>query len=572
MSEQAETLEQRLVQATTPSEQILARLDLCAAIDQRDAHRVLRLAREATALAAELDDPALQGRCWLEQGVALFTLNELADALAAYEQAGQLFQQAGDEVRRADAIRGMGIVYERLDDFERALAHLFSALHVYEAHGNRKAHARTLNSIGVVYSRSGRPEDGLAAYAQAYQLHRQLDSLLDAAMTRNNMGINLKNLERYDEAEEALLEALALLEQAGSIYYAGALSNLALVYERQGRLDEAETAHRRACELARHYGVAYVENESLLCLGRFYLAQGRLDEARPLLEAALERSRAARLPSKEAEAHQALAALYKRAGQPAQALDHLEAGHRLERQVFNEQSDQRLKNLQVSFQVERIQREAELERREREALGRAYKELEELHHALQDALQQKEALLKRLERLSHEDALTGLYNRRYLEQRLVEEFARARRYRHPLTVALADIDNFKQINDRLSHAIGDLTLKQVAQILRQTLRQTDIVARYGGEEFAMVFPETYLEDARYVCQKVRIAVEQYPWQTIHPDLRVTLSIGVSDDLSLVNHEKLLADADHWMYQAKYSGKNRVCWRGESLQLDGIPVA
>ncbi len=187
-------------------------------------------------------------------------------------------------------------------------------------------------------------------------------------------------------------------------------------------------------------------------------------------------------------------------------------------------------------------------------------------------MHQKEALLKRLERLSHEDALTGLYNRRYLEQRLVEEFARARRYKHPLTVALADIDNFKQINDRLSHAVGDLTLKQVAQILRQTLRQTDIVARYGGEEFAMVFPETSLEDARYVCQKVRIAVEQYPWQTIHPDLRVTLSIGVSDDLSLVNHEKLLADADHWMYQAKYSGKNRVCWRGEALQLDGIPVA
>jgi diguanylate cyclase (GGDEF)-like protein len=572
MSEQVETLEQRLAQATTPREQVLARLDLCAAIALRDARRALRLAREATELATALDDPALQARCWREQGVALFNLSELADALAAYERAAELFQQAGDENGQADAIRGMGIVYEQLDDFNRALEHLITALRLYEAHSNLTAQARTLNSMGVVYSRSGRPEDGLAAYAQAYQLHRQLDDPLATALTRNNMGINLKNLGRYAEAEEALLEATTLLEQGGSIYYAGALSNLALVYERQGRLEEAEAAHRRACELARRHGVAYIENESLLCLGRFYLAQDRLDEARPLLEAALQRSQAAQLPSKEAEAHQALAELCKRTGQLAQALEHLEAGHRLERQVFNEQSDRRLKNLQVSFQVERIQREAELERHEREALGRAYRELEELHRALQEALQQKELLLKQLEQLSHEDALTGLYNRRYLEQRLTEEFARAQRYKHPLTVALADIDNFKQINDRLSHAVGDLTLKQVAQILRQTLRQTDIIARYGGEEFAMVFVETDLESARNVCQKVRAAVETYPWQTIHPDLRVTLSIGVSDDLNLVNHEKLLADADRWMYQAKYGGKNRVCWRGEPLEVAGVPVA
>ncbi len=564
MSDSLETLEQRVAQAATPEEQVRSRLALCEALEHRDGPRALRLAHEASAIAAGLDDPALQGRCWLNQAALLFDQGALADALAAYERAGEQFQRVGDDTGRADALRGMGIVYERLDAFDRALECLVAALHLYEAQGVLPSKARTFNSMGVVYSRSGRPEDGLATYALAYRLHQQLGNRLDAAFVRNNMGINLKNLGRYAEAEEALLEAARLLDETGSGYYAGALSNLALVYERQGRLGEAEAAHRQATELAGRHGLAYLENESRLCLGRFYLEQDRLADARPLLEATLAYSRTAQLPAKEAEAHQALARLCQRTGELAQAIEHLEAAYRLERQVFNEQSDRRLKNMQVSLQVEQARREADLQRREREALEHAYRELEALHAALQQAMEQKDALLARLEQLSREDALTGLFNRRYLDQRLAEEFARARRYRRPLTVAMVDIDNFKQINDQLSHAIGDQTLKQVAQILRQTLRKTDIIARYGGEEFAIVLLEADMETAQQICQKVRDVVESYPWHAIHPDLRVTVSIGLSNDLSLPNHEKLLADADRWLYQAKGSGKNKVCWSGTRM--------
>ncbi|WP_025745745.1 diguanylate cyclase [Kallotenue papyrolyticum] len=571
MSDPIAELEARLAQADVLRDQVTLRLDLCVVLEQRDAQRALALAREATDLAAALDDAELLGRAWMEQGAVLFHLGELAPALQAYVEAEGWCRQAGAEARRADALRGMGIVYERLDDFQRALEHLTAALHLYQAHGNRQAQARTLNSLGVVLSRSGQPEEGLAMYEQAYTLHRELGQTFDMAVSRNNMGINLKNLGRYAEAEIALEEACRLL--ADTIHYASPLSNLALVYEGQGRLREAEAAQRQAYALAQRAGLTYILNEVSLCLGRFYLAQGQTAQAQPLLEAALTHAREAELPAKAAEAHQALARLHRQTGDLSAALEHLERALEFERQVFNEQADRRFKNLQISFQVEQLRRQAEHERRERETLHAAYAELERLHRVLEETLQQKEVLLKRLEQLSQEDALTGLYNRRYLDQRLAEEFARAQRYRHPLSVALADIDNFKQINDRLSHAVGDQTLRQVAQLLRQTLRATDVIARYGGEEFAMVFLETDLEDARRICEKVRAAVEGYAWHTIHPELRVTLSIGVSDDLSLVNHEKLLSAADHWLYQAKYGGKNRVCWpptpwQGGRLSLSG----
>ncbi len=168
-----------------------------------------------------------------------------------------------------------------------------------------------------------------------------------------------------------------------------------------------------------------------------------------------------------------------------------------------------------------------------------------------------EARAEALAELATRDALTGLHNRRYLDEKLAEEFARARRYRHPLTVAICDIDDFKRINDRFSHALGDQTLRRLARLIRGELRENDVVARYGGEEFVILFPETSKGEAAKACQKLCEAVAAFDWGALQPGLGVTLSIGLADDLSLVDHEKLLHLADTRLYEAKFGGKNRV---------------
>ncbi len=192
---------------------------------------------------------------------------------------------------------------------------------------------------------------------------------------------------------------------------------------------------------------------------------------------------------------------------------------------------------------------------EKEKLERTNREKASL---LVQVQQQSEAY----EKLSKEDSLTSLANRRELARFLSNEFERAWRKQRPLCVVLADLDGFKAINDHFSHAVGDDVLRVVARILNEGCRTIDMVARYGGEEFAIVLPETELEAARGLCERLRHAVAQYDWQTIRPELVVTMSFGIATNLPkdtepAMDHDKLLDAADAQLYGAKSAGRNRV---------------
>ena len=165
---------------------------------------------------------------------------------------------------------------------------------------------------------------------------------------------------------------------------------------------------------------------------------------------------------------------------------------------------------------------------------------------------------KAYERLSKEDSLTGLNNRRELDRILAHEFERAVRNGRALSVVLADLDFFKKINDVYSHAVGDEVLRIVANILKEGCRHIDMVGRYGGEEFVLVLPETDVEVARLVCERLRATIEGFDWAARHPGQRVTMSFGLATLSNETSHERLLALADSRLYEAKEGGRNRVC--------------
>ncbi|MEO0803330.1 MAG: diguanylate cyclase, partial [Cyanobacteria bacterium J06642_2] len=184
-------------------------------------------------------------------------------------------------------------------------------------------------------------------------------------------------------------------------------------------------------------------------------------------------------------------------------------------------------------------------------LANTYEELKTSHQTISEQAAQ-------LHELSVRDELTQLYNRRYFNIQAAALYASAQRYERPLCFAIADIDHFKRINDTFSHAVGDRVLQQVAQILKANARDSDITARYGGEEFVTVFPETTLEGATAYCERLRATIAHYPWYDIHPDLYVTTSIGLNAEVELGGYEQMLAAADCKLYEAKHSGRNRVC--------------
>jgi diguanylate cyclase (GGDEF)-like protein len=175
---------------------------------------------------------------------------------------------------------------------------------------------------------------------------------------------------------------------------------------------------------------------------------------------------------------------------------------------------------------------------------------------LQDELMVKNATLARL---STVDALSGLRTRRYAKELLTIEFLRSRRYGTPLTVIMADLDHFKEVNDRFGHPAGDAVLRGVSQILLGSLRATDSAGRYGGEEFVVILPQNTTRGATVLAERWRDGVEKSVFAA--PDgqeVTATLSLGVAQyQRRFEGPDELIAAADKALYRAKKNGRNRV---------------
>jgi diguanylate cyclase (GGDEF)-like protein len=189
--------------------------------------------------------------------------------------------------------------------------------------------------------------------------------------------------------------------------------------------------------------------------------------------------------------------------------------------------------------------------------NRAAQQLEEEMERQRIEKEVAQATAALFERMALHDGLTGLLNRRALDERLVQEYERARRHAHPWAVALLDLDNFKGINDTHGHLMGDEVLKVVAQLCRRAVREVDSVARYGGEEFMVLFPESTTETAALVCERLRQQVAAYQWDRLAPGLRVTISGGLAGWSEVSSVQDLLQAADSRLYQAKLLGRNRI---------------
>ena len=225
--------------------------------------------------------------------------------------------------------------------------------------------------------------------------------------------------------------------------------------------------------------------------------------------------------------------------------------------VFSMPADQSHEGLREKKELlEEIQRL----RRENERLTQRLKELRELKDHYRETARELKAARKRMKQLSITDDLTETYNYRYFMDSLDLELRRAKRYEYPISLMMLDIDHFKVYNDSHGHLAGDRVLKSVAQIMKKTVRHTDILARYGGEEFAGILIKTSLDEAYQVAQRVRKAVEEYAvdHEETQPHGRLTVSGGISTLGPKVSSLRtLIKTADEALYEAKGQGRNRV---------------
>ena len=163
-------------------------------------------------------------------------------------------------------------------------------------------------------------------------------------------------------------------------------------------------------------------------------------------------------------------------------------------------------------------------------------------------------------RMAVTDGLTNLANRKQLDNLLEEEIPRARRYGHPLSLLMLDIDHFKHINDTHGHLTGDAVLRSLAGVLQQRLRPSDRLGRYGGEEFCVILPETTLMNAALIAESLRERVEASDLLAEDSNIRVTVSIGAATLSETMSAVELYQAADDMLYKAKRNGRNQICYQ------------
>jgi len=192
-------------------------------------------------------------------------------------------------------------------------------------------------------------------------------------------------------------------------------------------------------------------------------------------------------------------------------------------------------------------------------MKRLQDELIEKNKELAGKNQEYQVLLKQVQTLAITDSVTGLFNRRYFQEVLNQEFSRAQRYCTPFSCLMIDVDAFKQINDKFGHEAGDKVLEELAKIIQIEIRKVDLAARYGGDELAVLLPESLRDDAAQVAQRILDRVGGATFPALGKKHRVTVSIGVAGfpDPELRDARQAILAADFALYRSKRAGGNRV---------------
>ena len=177
-----------------------------------------------------------------------------------------------------------------------------------------------------------------------------------------------------------------------------------------------------------------------------------------------------------------------------------------------------------------------------------------------DEVGQLRQQIDELSELVSTDALTGLFNFRHFKTVLQAEMDRSKRSGIPTSLVLLDLDHFKAVNDTHGHEVGNQALKHLADILRNEVRTTDIVCRYGGEEFAMIFPETHLNLAVKVAERIRLEIQNNPVPLDDGEINLTASMGASVYMktSVLDLDDFVDSVDKYLYEAKQAGRNCIC--------------
>jgi len=510
------------------------------------------VAREAAARAEAVGDDAAKAQALRLLAIQLLRLGALEEAVVAGQEAVAVLEQLGDDAGICQVLTEQALPLNELGMHEEALTDLARAREIAQRLEDHSLLYWVHNRTGCVHGSMGNRELSADYLMRALTMVDGLDAEARFCIL-NNLGDNavyevarLREAGQAEEAEERLTqalgyvtEALRLARDAGNPFRETiVLDNYGMLLGLSGETERAEGLIEQARAIAERQGYESLESSAWEHRARLRLMSGDHEAAIAGLLVALERALAAGEKPGALEIHRELSIAYEKVGDPAAALAHYRSFHQLEREARNDVAAVRARMAVHGYELDNARHEANTARIEAELHRNRSAELEA------DKLS--------WQRQANEDALTGLPNRRFVDLRLAELVAAG-----PVWVAIADVDLFKGVNDRYGHFVGDEVLRRVAAVLRDNVRDDDLVGRFGGEEFLIALSAIGLEDARARCEAVRAQVAAYPWAQVGEGLSVTISLGLAVVAAEGCTEAALTKADQRLYEAKRAGRNRV---------------
>lgn len=386
----------------------------------------------------------------------------------------------------------------------------------------------------------------LQMFQSAFAIFEEMGCIEGQTRVLNNWSSMLTESREYATALELAEKSLHLAKQNGlKGDEINVMATIGEIMAGMGDYARAQETLTSATLLFDKYGHDISSIFVLVDLGYVYLQQNNLDRAELELLSALEASAKMEMRNEQARCHQYLSEIFERRSRFDKALEHYKKFQGLRESISGEVVLKQLANLRVSHEIETAQRDAEIQRLQKEKLQSELAEHKRIHAILEE--------------LATRDPLTNLFNRRHFMNLAEREWNRAVRYRRALSVLMLDVDRFKQINDEHGHAVGDKALTTFANVLRSTLRSTEIAGRYGGDEFVVLLPETTHDSGLLVANRICHAIAGYPINTNSGSIELTPSIGVAciPDRGTKSLSELLNHADQAMYAAKRGGKGQV---------------
>jgi diguanylate cyclase (GGDEF)-like protein len=512
-------------------------------------------AREAILLAGALGQPDAQGRAGAWLCTHLFRQGRFASVLREAPVALPLLTGASLQAERRELLRVLTLSACEAGRFDTAIEAAQELVRLTAAGSDDGASLNAAFALAVCLERMGDSWQAVRVLGQALERHGSEAADHPRLVALNALcAISLGEFQRLRDAapESELHEVLARARDAGErartqlarlhdpAYEVAILGNLGEVLVFQGELDEAKRLLDAAQAIAGQRGLQAYAWRVRVTVGEWQLAAGRPAEALAGAEALVAEMGGAGESAPQQtlmRAHHVAYLACRALGRFEPALAHFEIVERMERRRAVVQLRAQSQLFVTRSEAQRAQWQAE--------------------RARQDAEQQRERAAA-YAASAESDPLTGLGNRRHLDRRCAELLPRLAAEGRPLALALIDIDRFKQINDRHGHAAGDRVLVAMAQLLRENMRETDVLVRHGGEEFVIVLPGMGTPSAAEVCERLRERIARHPWtELVVPGFTLTASIGLA---SAPPYElpALMQLADQALYRAKRGGRNRLC--------------